>query len=214
MGKINSKKLILLIFCFSLISVFIHRTSPPLVIQKKTSLPQALANIGEWNQRISVPLNHNIINNLQLDDYLNSNYSNGNITVSVFIGYYLSKKKVGAAHSPLVCFPGQGWVISNAEHQTFEYRDNNINCMSMVVSKGQKKQFVIYWFQAGYMTSAGTFLQKIYTLFAKFRYHKEENAFVRITIPMEDATKQRASLLCAEFIEAFYPPFFAYIKGN
>ena len=61
------------------------------------------------------PLGPKIVKALELDDYANQSYSDGKDTISLYIGYYFTAKKVGAAHDPLVCFPGQGWVVSDTQ---------------------------------------------------------------------------------------------------
>jgi hypothetical protein len=76
--------------------------------KKHQSLPRALANIKGWHSNGLVELDRSIIEALELDEYVNHNFTNGRETVSLYIGYYLTSKKVGASHSPLVCFPGQG----------------------------------------------------------------------------------------------------------
>ena len=84
----------------------------------------------------------------------------------------------------------------------------------MIVSIGQRKELILYWFQAFNKTTPGTFLQKIYVLWAKYRYHREDNAFVRISIPMTGQTKKEAFNTGVRFIESFYPAFLRYVTGG
>ena len=84
----------------------------------------------------------------------------------------------------------------------------------MLITQGQRKELILYWFQAFDKTSAGTLLQKIHTFWTSFRYHREDNAFVRVSIPIHNQTKQEAFSTGIRFIEAFYPTFLEYIKES
>lgn len=206
------RKVIILVICFTLTSVLIYWQPSSKAVEKKLSLSQALSDIKGWKSNGSTPLDPRIVKSLKLDDYVNQTYSNGNNTVSLYIGYYLTTKKVGAAHSPLVCFPGQGWVLSDVEEKSLKIGKASIHLLDMLAARGQSKELVLYWFQAYDRTSPGTFLQKIYTLWAKFIHHREDNAFVRVSIPMENQAKSRAFDTGFAFINEFYPQFLKYVR--
>lgn len=182
---------------------------------KRIPLSQTVNNIKGWENTGVTNFGKNIVEALELDDYVNQTYFQGNKTVSLYIGYYNTAKKVGAAHSPLVCFPGQGWVVSKAEDKSINIKKYTLNLKSMIVSKGKRKELILYWFQAYDKTSSGTFLQKVYTLQSKFFQHREDNAFVRVIIPMTDGkSKEYAFQTGIEFIEIFYPDFVKYITNS
>ena len=84
----------------------------------------------------------------------------------------------------------------------------------MVATKVQNKELLLYWYQAFDKTSPGTLLQKTYVLLAKFLHHREDNAFVRVSVPMEGQSIEEAFDIGAEFIEAFYPLFLKYVKDG
>jgi len=211
---IKAYKLVILILCFALTSVVIYRHPSSKAVEKKIPLSQALSDINGWVMRGYTPLDPTIVKALELDDYINQNYSNGNNTISLYIGYYLTTKKVGAAHSPLVCFPGQGWVVSNTKDESLTIGGHHLQLASMVIDMGQRKELVLYWYQSFDKTSSGTFLQKIYALWAKFLNRGEENAFVRISISMDRQSIEKVFITGAEFINAFYPRFLKYLKNE
>ena len=212
MGQISHRKIIILALCFVLTSVFVYWKAPSMAVEKNILLKQALADIQGWENNGFLPFDQKIIEELELDDYANQSYTKGQDIVSLYIGYYLTTKKVGAAHSPLVCFPGQGWIISDTEKKVVKAGKNNINCISMVITKGKKKELILYWFQAYDKTTPGTLLQKIYTLWAKFRYNREDNAFVRVSVTIENQLKDKAFNTGEKFIKSFHPHFLQYVK--
>jgi hypothetical protein len=109
---VKPTKIIILIICFALTSIVIYRHPSSQAVKKPVQLNQALTDIKGWAFRGHTPLEPKIVKALELDDYANQGYSNGSDTLFLYIGYYFTAKKVGAAHDPLVCFPGQGWVVT------------------------------------------------------------------------------------------------------
>ena len=212
MGQISHRKIIILALCLVITSIFIYSKPSSIAVEKNISLKQALANTHGWENSGFSPLDQKIVDALELDDYANQSYTKGQDIVSLYIGYYLTTKKVGAAHSPLVCFPGQGWIISDTEKKIVKAGKNNINCISMVITKGKRKELILYWFQSYDQTTPGTLLQKIYTLWAKFRYNREDNAFVRVSVAIENQLKDKAFNTGEKFIKSFYPHFLQYVK--
>lgn len=214
MGHVSRSKIILVIVCLTIAGILISWQPDINAAKKQTSLNQALADINGWHSSGFIQLDQKIIDGLYLDDYVNHSFSNGSGAVSLYIGYYLTSKKVSAAHSPLVCFPGQGWVLSDSAEKTLRIGQNKINLKHMVAAIGQRKQLLIYWFQAYDKTSPGTFFQKINTLWAKFFKGREDNAFVRVTVPMAKISDEEAYKIGVEFIHAFYPRFIEHVRDN
>lgn len=167
-----------------------------------------------WKGNGPTLLDNKVMESLELDDYINQSYSNEIETVSLYVGYYLTAKKVGAAHSPLVCFPGQGWQVSDTGRESAKVGDHDIDVSVMVVSRGDVKDLIIYWFQAFDKTSSGTFLQKMQMLWSKIIHSREDNAFVRVSVSMNGRSKQDARNAGLKFINVFYPRFLEYVKDH
>ena len=198
-------------------SIFIYSKPSSIAVEKNISLKQALADIHGWGNNGFSPFDQKIVDALELDDYANQSYTNGTDLVSLYIGYYLTTKKVGAAHDPLVCFPGQGWVLS--DKQTGELilnpkTNKSISYSSMVAQRGQQKELIIYWFQSYDQTNPDTFSQKITLLWEKNINHREDNAFVRITIPIGEKSISESQEIIFKFIKDFYPVFLEYVKNG
>jgi EpsI family protein len=177
-------------------------------------LSRALAEIEDWQRGELQVLDDKIIDALGSDYYINHYYKYNGNSVSLYISYYLTSKKVGAAHSPQVCFPGQGWQLSNLKKATVTVDSETINLQRAIASNGERKELLIYWFQSYEKTSPGTFVQKLNTLWLKFLKGKEDNAFVRVMVPMTNITGEEAYQIGVKFIKAFYPRFLQYIKDH
>ncbi len=204
---------IIIIVCLLVTAIAINLNRVPAIQQRNTTLADTvLATMNIWVNQGNIPLSEDIVTALELDDYLNNFLANGKDNISLYVGYYLSQKKIGAAHSPLVCFAGQGWGMSDFENFSLQFGSDSINLSSMLITKNGEKQLVLYWFQAFDKTSPGTFMQKINLLQSKLFDSREDNAFVRVIIPYgEDKSLLEAKNVGTQFIEYFYPIFKNYI---
>jgi len=211
---ISQRRILVVIACFLVAAVVVYRQPDVTPAKKGLSLEKSLAGIDGWRNSGVVPLDTKIVQELKLDDYVNNQFSRGRDRVSLYIGYYLTSKDVGAAHSPLVCFPGQGWLLSKFEEKTVQVGENDISLMTILASTPQKKELLVYWFQAFERTSPSTFWQKIYVLLSKYSRKREDNAFVRVTVPMDEMSEKEAYETGVRFIKAFYPVFLSYVRDG
>ncbi len=216
MGQIGYKKIILVTLCFVLTAYFIYQKPASRVNVKKTSLSTALKDIEGWKLVTKIPIGDKIIHALDLDDYVNQQYTDGNESVFLYIGYYKTTKKLGALHDPMVCFPGQGWDVSDNEKSQWVLNPNTgekISFSSMIVTKGSQKEFIVYWFQSYDEAKPDTLSQKITSFWKRIRNKGEDNAFVRITVHMVDENALESRKTIFKFVRGFYPVFLDYIKG-
>ena len=216
MGQISHRKIIILALCFVLTSVFVYWKAPSIAIEKNISLKQALADIYGWENNGFSSLDQKIVDALELDDYVNQSYTKRQDIVSLYIGYYLTTKKVGAAHDPLVCFPGQGWVLTDKKSGKLilnQETDSSLSYFSMIAQRGQQKELIIYWFQSYDQTNPDTLSQKISSLWGKILNNREDNAFVRITTPIGGKSISESQETIFKFIQDFYPVFLEYVRS-
>jgi EpsI family protein len=180
----------------------------------KEPLQQAFANVDEWVVKARFPMETRIVEALMLDDYLFQSFEHGKDLVTLYIGYYRTAKKVGAAHDPLVCFQGQGWQLKNRQSGNYIItRDPklNISYSSMIAERQDQRELIVYWFQANGKASANTYSQK-YAMFRDRLFSRgEDNAFVRISVPINDEAPDVAAKKIFAFIEDFYPAFYRYV---
>jgi len=207
---------IVLAVFFGLTSVIIYLGPPSRAIKKDRPLSQALLDIEGWKSNGVIALEKEIVKALELDEYANQSYSNGSERIFLYIGYYFSKKKLGAAHDPLVCFPGQGWVASKIRKGDLKVSpeaNGSVSYSAMIVEQGLKKEFILYWYQAYDRTASNTFYQKIIAFRQKVFHQPEDNAFVRISIPVEGRSLDECREIVFKFIKSFYPVFLGYVKS-
>jgi EpsI family protein len=216
LGQAGNKKIIIVVVLFLLTTLFIYGKPEPKRSIKNRSLNEALADVEGWKAGPSLSFDKAIVETLALDDYLNRVYTKGDKAVSLYIGYYLTSGKVGAAHDPLVCFPGQGWNVSDRDSGRIkidEGADLTVDYSVMRVKRGSEdNQIILYWFQSYQAANASTLLQKITTVMQKFTDAREDNAFVRLSCAADDKSEAECIETMQDFTRAFYPVFLEYIR--
>lgn len=200
-----------MILCMSFAGIIVYKQSAMNLIKQRRPLKSEFAIIGDWHALGENELDVDIRDALNLDDFLFSRYFCKDKSISLYIGYYYNNKKVGEAHSPLVCYPGQGWQVSKKRNTTISISKHTIRLSTIITSKGLQREVVLYWFQAFDRSFPDTFLQKIYAVWAKLKYGEEDNAFVRISVPINAGSEKEAFDIGVRFIQSFYPIFHAYI---
>lgn len=180
------------------------------------SLSSALTSFGDWQTIGDIPLDEGVRSELKLDDYLFRRFSDGRATLVLYVGYYYSKAKVGAAHDPLVCFPGQGWVLSDKKTITSQAQlPEGVGTPAFTAMKAERnedKELLLYWFQADAQATASTLMQKLHLLRAKILGQGQHNAFVRVSINVRDANMTDGQEALNKFVSDFYPVFLGYVQ--
>lgn len=172
-------------------------------------------NLNGW-VGIDDPVSSKVINSLELDDLLSRTYSKGDSDVSVYVGYYYDPKKVGKLHSPLVCFPGQGWNIyddNSSKLQVGPLGEFRLNVRTMIAERRSTKQLVLFWYQAYDKALNSTFVQKLTVVYNKITRHKGESAFMRVIVRINSNGVDKARSTAEVFLNDFYPEFIKYVKS-
>ncbi|MCP4267538.1 MAG: EpsI family protein [Candidatus Brocadiaceae bacterium] len=177
--------------------VYISNRSMPVVVEKRlANLPHT---IGLWEGN-DFSFDQYVIDELDTDESVARNYINRNndYTVTLYIGYYGTRKGGRTAHNPNACYPSSGWDIKS--DTSFNITDGFGNVNRMLVQKGEMSQIVYHWYQSGSKVVQGGIDQNINRFINKIRYNRDDGAFVRISIDgraedVEDALIQFGKLI-------------------
>lgn len=215
MGRKKTGKLIVLIVIF-LITSFAAYYSPTLIQRVgQVTLNTFLKNIEGYQAGVNVALEPETTRFLELDDYTYTSYRNSDGAVELYVGYYYTADKVSAAHSPLACFPGQGWIITQPVFHSLSLGNGQtVHYAELIASIEEQKELIFYWYQAYQSTTPHVYLNKINTLYNKYRNDQEQHAFVRVSVSFTKSTEEKAREQGLEFIKNFYPAFIKFTEQN
>ena len=216
MGRQDILKWIVVAICLALTSILVGGQPEAVSRKKDRGLQTIVKELRNWKFERALTVREEILEALAVDDYVNCALSNNGKFVSLYVGYYLSGRKIGAAHDPLVCFPGQGWSITEMGRESVKLDfqgGTSVSFSSMLARKEGDEQYIVYWFQSNDRSYEDTLSQKVSASINKLLRRREESALVRIAVavsgrPVSDCRKDVLS-----FLSDFYPVFLKFIKS-
>ncbi|WP_319409047.1 exosortase C-terminal domain/associated protein EpsI [uncultured Desulfosarcina sp.] len=215
MGNKIEFKLTVLIGFFLATCIFVYGFNQPTEIKEKPPLTEYFRHVDGYENLGFVWMADNHVKMLQLDDYVFANFKRDGNKPNLYIGYYYSADKAYRAHSPLVCYPAQGWKVdSKPVIATLETGPYTINYEEIVTSFGRERELVLYWYQSHLLTNTQVYKNKIDMAYNKLVNNDEQHAFVRVAVPFEDSPYADVKKSAVDFINAFYPRFVEFIKAE
>jgi len=171
-------------------------------------LQQFQTSIGNFQMVSESQLDEETQSFLKADDTLNRSYAGPNGSLSLFVAFFLSQRAGVTPHSPKVCLPGNGWaeVSSSRFATTVPGEPAPITVNRYIVSHGDERDLVLYWYQNRHHVMADEIFSKLYLIWDGLRYHRSDEALVRVIVPIAAGRQEAAEQYALEFIRSFYMP--------
>jgi EpsI family protein len=187
------------------------------IVPDRTRFVAFPRSIGAWQGHPS-ELTADIEQGLGLEDYILSDFvqPKRNGAVNLYVAYYASQRNGYAPHSPMVCIPGGGWLITRFDRTT--YADDAIG-LSMpfnraVIERSGSRQLVYYWFVQRGRRIANEYWSKWYLLRDAMLLNRTDGALVRLTTPIAAAeTEAQAEARLRSFLRELDPVLSAYLPA-
>jgi len=88
-------------------------------------------------------------------------------------------------HSPQHCLPGAGWTFDSQKYVDIkDVNGKGYKVGEYIISNGDTKQFVIYWYQAHGRSVPNEYLAKLYMVTDAIRTNRTDGALVRVITPI------------------------------
>ena len=140
--------------------------------------------MGEWRMLREDAIEQDEKDVLRADDYLARDYAGPRgERVSLFVAYFRSQRAGQTPHSPKNCLPGSGWTWSVADTIAV----NAIEINRYLVSKGDERAVVLYWYQSHGRVVASEYRAALFTAWDALRYNRTDTELVRIVSQDSDA---------------------------
>jgi EpsI family protein len=180
---------------------------------------QPLAGFPEriqvWTLTQEFPMDPQVQATLRADDTLNRDYIDaaGSASVNLFIAYFQSQRYGQAPHSPKNCLPGAGFEPEASGVQAVPVPGRTIYVNRYVVSRGDDRKLVLYWYQSRDRVVASEYSAKVRLVLDALRYHRSDTALVRVTVSAPRARDELATRIGADFIRCVFPSLFAFLPS-
>jgi len=120
-------------------------------------------------------------------DFMSRVYSRGSQSplISLFIGYFPSQRTGVTIHSPKNCLPGAGWAFESSRYVDLKDANGKAHRVGeYIVSDGEDRQFVVYWYQAHGRSVANEYVAKVHMVIDAMRMNRTDGALVRVMTPI------------------------------
>ena len=176
-----------------------------------TELPKML---GPWQFVQDGVIDQESLDVLKADDILNRVYASENVEASLFVAGFRSQRNGKSPHSPKNCLPGSGWLPLNSGETTLDSGAGfPITVNRYVVSHGEQRSLVLYWYQSRERVVASEYTAKFWVMADAVRLNRTDTALVRVVIPIVDKNEDAAMKTAADFVKAFYGPLRHYLPA-
>lgn len=178
------------------------------LIPARDPLSQVPLEIAGWNGG-DVPIDQETLDVLGAGDFLSRVYTQtgGVPPVGLFIGYFPTQRTGVTIHSPKHCLPGAGWAFESSQYA--DLNDSNGKAHRVgeyIISNGENRQFVIYWYQAHGRSVANEYMAKIYMVADAMRLNRTDGSLVRVITPIDSRGGEPAARARAEAFTAQLSP--------
>jgi len=151
--------------------------------------------VGGWQGRRD-RIEAEYLDALKLDDYILADYGDGKARpVNFYVAWYASQRTGRAAHSPASCLPGGGWRMSRFEQLPVAGVTSGgqpLRVNRVVISQGDERQLVYYWFKQRDRTVTNEYLVKWYMLWDSLFRSRSDGALVRLITPLSKGETESA----------------------
>ena len=191
-----------------------------------SEFPLSLAD--RWKGR-ELGLDEKVLNILKLSDYMMRVYvpasgqvgevtafkasedhqsvkEKGALPVWLYVGFYQSQRTGSTYHSPKNCLPGAGWQFVNSEYVTLPMPgDQSVTINRVLIQKGLDKQVILYWYHDRGRVISSEYWAKGYLVWDAMTKHRSDGSLVRISVPVQDGTEEKAYEHAVRFLEDMWP---------
>ena len=173
--------------------------------------------LGSWTSVQDGVVEKEIRDVLRADDILTRTYADqqSGRGANLFVAFFRSQRTGQTPHSPKNCLPGSGWTPSKSDLLTIpiDGRAEPILVNRYVVSKGDEKSVVLYWYQSRSRAIASEYRAKFYLVADAIRYNRTDTALVRVVTPVVRDDVSGATDTATRFVQSFFTSLRHYLPS-
>ena len=175
-----------------------------------TPLNELSEHLGKWTMSGEGYVDQETRDVLKADEILTRSYQSSALSIpaNLFVAYFRTQRTGQAPHSPKNCLPGNGWSEAESGHILVDIpgRAAPIEINRYLVSKGENKSIVLYWYQSRDRVVASEYRAKMFTAVDAMRYNRTDTALVRVVVPVPNGDSKAATDAAVDFVKDFFNP--------
>jgi EpsI family protein len=197
--------------------IALYSSERPESVPSSAPLSALPHNLGSWQFFREDPVDQETQEVLKADDTLFRFYVNpsrSHIAPSLFVAAFRSQRTGKSPHSPKNCLPGSGWTQLSSELYNIQLDEGkSIAVNRYVVSHGEDRSLVMYWYQSRDRVVADEFKAKFWVMADSLRFNRTDTALVRVVVPIVDRNEEEATNVAIDFVKAFFRPLHNYLPA-
>jgi EpsI family protein len=196
----------------SLFYGYSRRETPPVA----KSLETFPTELGKWRMSQQGVMEPEIKDVLRADDYVTRDYAaSGSEVANLFVAFFKTQRAGQTPHSPKNCLPGAGWVwtVSDIIPVKVPGRETPIEINRYVISKGEDKAVVLYWYQSRDRVVAREYQAAAYVAWDALRFNRTDTSIVKVTVRIVNNQDEAATQTGIDFIQNFFATLRQYFPA-
>jgi EpsI family protein len=166
--------------------------------------------LGKWKASAAESIGAETEAYLKPDEYILRSYvdEQGGAPIGLFVAYFKSLQNTYGPHSPSVCLPASGWLVTSFRIVNIPVpgRSGGIPANQFTMEKQDQRILVLYWYQNDRDIWAEEFHAKLRLLPDLVRYHRSDVSLVRLVIPMRGSSAEMELNNAIRFTQSLFPP--------
>lgn len=185
------------------------------VIPSSRPLAEVPHTLGQWQFVQEGVIDKESMDVLKADDTLVREYAKNGVQANFFVAGFRSQRTGKAPHSPKNCLPGSGWTPLDDREITIDAgRDQPISVNRYVITHGDYRSLVLYWYQSRDRAVAGEFKAKFWVMADALRYNRTDTALVRVIVPIINKDDAAAERQATDFVKSMYSTLLDYLPAK
>lgn len=165
--------------------------------------------VGPWQATTEQSIDPEVAAYLKPDEYILRDYvdqGHGG-TIDLFVAYFKSLQNTYGPHSPRICLPGSGWLVSSSKITKIAVpgRPEGIPVNQFTMEKNGQSILVLYWYQNDRYVWAEEFHAKLRLLPDLIRYRRSDVSLVRLVATVRDSSSNLELTNCVQFTQRIFP---------
>lgn len=183
-----------------------------IIILRLQAVPHGLTDYNvqrfplEFNgwRGVDLTMSPDAIGLIKPDMFSFRNYTREDEMINVYVGYYNNLDKSDLAHSPLVCYPGSGWIIRDRKNVVINIDGQEIPFNQLLIEKGSLQNLVIYGYKAGGLSTSSFIRLRLHLVANKLFGKTTASAFIRFSTDFINNEEEETRNLVKTFLQDFH----------
>jgi EpsI family protein len=195
-------------------ATLLYSSLRPEFVPVSRPLAEVPKRLGSWSMLEEGVVEPEIQEVLKADDLLNRIYGNGGSVASLFVAGFKTQRNGKTPHSPKNCLPGSGWTPLNSSEMTIDVgRARPLTVNRYVVTSGERRQLVLYWYQSRDRSVASEYKAKFWVMVDAIRLNRTDTALIRVVVPIVNNNENAAEKSAVEFVRASFGAVLEHLPG-